>query len=133
MLKLLAFGIGAGMAVQALRNWPPDGPLTQNSVAVIALIGLVAAYLGGRWAGRGNGAHASATAVAVAAAQAEASGNTVNLFVAAQSGSGAAPVGMSYPDEAAPWIGQHRRELSLDELDGADLDELLETHAEVVE
>lgn len=123
MLKLLAFGIGAGIGFQSLRNYPPDGPLSSNGLIVAVLVAIVCAYLGGR-------ARRGATSVAVASATAEAhaasvASNSVNVYVSAPGG-GAVPVGMVIPDESLPWMGGQRPMLSADQLDGMEASELVE-------
>lgn len=129
MFKLLAVGIGLGAGLQAWRNYPPDGPVAGDMVALVACVGMLAAYLGGRWHGRGHSATAVAVASAEASAEATAAASNrvqVNLFTAAPGG-GARPAGVMVPaDAGAPWIEGPRSELALDDLDGADLSELVE-------
>jgi len=126
VFKFLALGLGVGVGVQSWRNFPADGPLSPDSAAFVCIVGLVLAYLAGRWRGRG-GAYASASASAVAVAESVASAsNTVNLAVVV--GEGARPSGVSQPSESAPWFVQgapERRQVTADELDGMDVAELL--------
>lgn len=125
MFKALAFGLGVGAAVQAFRNFPPDGPMQADSVAVVFLAGMVAAFFGGI-----SRRSVSATAVAAASAEASASAaatNTVNVAVVIP-GRGATS-GVTVPGEAGvSWQGERRAVASVDDLDGADLSELLDLH-----
>lgn len=124
MLKAIAFGVGVGLGIQALRVWPAGGPVTQQAVAVVCAVALVLAYLGGRWHGRGNSAVAVASASAHAAALSQSSVNIA--FVSP--GAGAAPVGVSVPSAEAglEWFGTPRHLSSVDEVDGMELSELVE-------
>lgn len=122
MLKLLAFGIGAGIGFQSLRNYPPDGPLSSHGFVVAVIAAIICAYFGGR--ARRPAAVAVATATAEANASSVAS-NAVNVFVASPGG-GAVPVGMVAPDESLPWMGAPRPMLSADQLDGMEASELVE-------
>lgn len=132
MLKLLAFGAGTGAGFQAWRNFPPDGPVTGDSLALVFGLGIVAAFLGGLWRGRGRSsstAFASASANAAAASEATAT-QTVNLAVVVP-GAGARAAGVSHPGEGVPWLGTERPPVaSLDDLDGQDIGELLEVHSQ---
>ena len=127
MFKFLALGLGVGVGVQSWRNFPADGPLSPDSAAFVFIVGLVFAYLAGRWRGRG-GAYASASASAVAVAESVASAsNSLNLSLV-MLGEGARPSGVSQPSESAPWFVQgapERRQVTADELDGMDVAELL--------
>lgn len=125
MLKALAFGLGAGSAVQAWRNWPATGDNTPWSVVAVFIVGIAAAYLAGRWHGRGG---ASAVAVASAEATAVASNQTaVNVFTVLP-GAGARPVDFDVPSESVSWMGAPRPAITAADLDGADLSELFLEH-----
>ena len=76
MVQALWFGLGVGAAVQAWRQWPPDGPVTADGVAVVFVVGLVCAYLAGRTR---RGASATATATATATADASASAQSLQV------------------------------------------------------
>jgi hypothetical protein len=133
-VKPILFGFAAGAAIQAWRQFPPDGPLQPDSAVVIFLAGLVLAYCVGRFRGRGASASASATAIASASADATSvASNQTHVQVAFFTGgqgagqqpalsAGAVP-GVVVPDEVA-WRGPARPALSADELDGADLSDL---------
>jgi hypothetical protein len=129
--RLLALGLGFGAAFQAWRNYPPDGPTSGDMLAVVFVAGLVAAFLGGLWFGRGG----RTTAVAVATAEAHAAAtagaaahnqvqviNVLPRDAAEQAGAG---TGIRVPSDSAPWISS-RPSLQLDQLDGMDVAELLE-------
>lgn len=125
MLKALAFGLGVGAGVQAWRNWPSTSLVTADAMAVVFVVGLLSAYFAGRFRGRGN---VSATATATAVAEAVAT-NTVNLAVVVPGGgAGAAASPFSVPSDAAPWIASTTTtpQLTGDQLEGMDLDELLD-------
>lgn len=135
MVKLIGFGLAAGAGVQAWRNFPPDGPVTARSLALAFVVGVVCAYLGGRWHGRHHvsawaSAKATANAAAVAGASADAH-QTVNVAVfAPPAGSQGVQAGgrpaMRFPDEETLWVGSAQRQISSDELDGMDLSEFAE-------
>lgn len=133
MLKALAFGVATGAAIQAWRNFPPDGPATQQTVASVVILGVLCAYLAGRWHGRGRSsasATATATATAVASSVAQAH-QTVNVAVV-MPGGGARPMGVTSPGGAMPWLDDApRREVTADDLDGLDMAEFLDTESEV--
>lgn len=126
MRKIFAFGAGFGAAVQAWRQWPPDHAPSVWPAVVVFIAAVACAYYGGR-SRRGSVAIASATAVAVSEsnAAAHAQGGNVQVLVVAPGG-GAAAQGVSFPDESVAWLGPAHRGLDADELDGADLAELLE-------
>jgi hypothetical protein len=126
MLKAIAFGLAAGAAVQGFRSWPATAPMTADGVALIFVIGVVCAYLGGRWHGRGGGAHATAVAVARAEATAvSAPVQTVNLIV------GQRPVSaVRVPDADVEWFGEVRPAITAADLDGMDLSEFAEMRDE---
>lgn len=126
MFKALAFGLGVGAAIQAWRNWPATALVTADSLAFVFCLGLVAAYLGGRWSSRGSG---GATAVAVASAEAASTSvasNNVNVaFVMPGHGAGSASSGVTVPTDSAPWIASSTRpQLTSNDLEGFDPDEL---------
>lgn len=119
MLKALAAGLGIGAGIQAFRAWPPDGPVTMDAAAIVFAVGLIAAYLGGRWHGRGH-----ATAVAVASAEATATAaavQSVNIVLADRP---APPVRV--PSDTAPWLAGERPQITADDLDGLDVAEIIE-------
>lgn len=127
MLKAVAFGIACGAGFQAWRNYPADGPATAASLWWLLVAATVCAYLGGRWHGRGRG---GATAVAVASAEATAAAQAVNRVQVfnVMPGGGAAPSGVRMPTESAPWLtGDPAPVLDVDQIDGMDLHELVET------
>ncbi|MCW2787151.1 MAG: hypothetical protein JWP74_3668 [Marmoricola sp.] len=129
MLKAIAFGLGCGAGVEAWKNFPPDGPVTTRPLALVFIVGLLCAYLGGRWHGRGH-VSASATAVAVANASATAQ-QAVNLVV--MTGGGAAPGrGVQVPSEAVSWFEGERVQVTEADLDGMDLSELLSESPEEI-
>lgn len=101
MLNALAFGLGFGAAVQAWRSWPPQAPVTADSLALVFCLGLVAAWLGGR-SRRGAAAVAVATADATAVAT-----NTVQVafFAPGSREDMTTGSGLRVPSEAAPWMG----------------------------
>lgn len=126
-MKVLLFGLAAGAAVQAWRNFPADGPLTATSAMLLAGIAVLAAYLVGRGRRLRFGAVAVATAEANAEAHAVAS-NQVNVAVVVPGG-GARPSGVTVPDaDHTAWIEGPRHVAELDDLDGMDLSELVERH-----
>jgi hypothetical protein len=124
----LAFGLCAGVGVQAWRNFPADGPATMGPAMLVFVVAVLAAFLGGYRMGRPFRVSASATAVAVASADAAASSqSTVNVAVFAPGqGAGSVAPGVAYPSDAAPWLGPARERLSLDDLDGMEVAELIE-------
>lgn len=127
MLKAIAFGLAVGAAVQGFRNFPSDGPATPDAVGVLFVFGLLFAYLAGR-ARRGTGvavAVASASAEAVAQAHAQ---QSVQVAIVVPGG-GAHSAGVRVPDEsAAPaWMGSTRPMVELDQLDGMDAGELIDS------
>lgn len=114
MLKLLALGIGFGLVYGAWnQSRLPNGSIAP--LVVLAVIGMVAAYLGGR-ARRGS-AYASATAVAVADATAVANSQQAVVL----------NVNMGAREVAATRYG------GLDRVDWYDPDPLLALDAEIVE
>jgi hypothetical protein len=127
-MKVLAFGLGLGAGIQAFRAWPPDAPVGMESAVVCFIVGLIAAYVAGR-ARRPAGGIAVATAEATATAS-----NTVQLAVVVP-GQGAGQVGahggISVPTESAPWLGAVHSAPSLDQLDGADMRDVMEQLGEV--
>jgi len=127
MFKVIAFGLAVGAAVQGFRQWPADGPVSSDAVVVLFLLGLVAAFLGGLWHGRG--ARGGATAVASARAtststsSAASVGNSVNVALIVPGG-GAHARGMSVPGESVPWMKATSGPVTLDELSGLDSEEV---------
>jgi hypothetical protein len=125
MLKAIAFGLAVGAGVQAWRAFPPSSPVTGDSVALVFVVGVVCAFLGGLWHGRGRhnvSAHAHAEAHAIAA-------NQVNLAVVVPgAGAGASVSPYAVPTDAAPWIASSSTVPALDgdQLEGFDLSEILE-------
>lgn len=123
MLKVIAFGLSAGVGVQALAGWDTGGKGTRWSLAVAFAVAVVCAYLGGK-SRRGG-----AVAVAVASAEANAAAvaqNRVNVVVMPAVSAGGSP-GIGVPTEAAPWMvgAVERPSLTLDDLDGLDVSELV--------
>lgn len=125
MLKAIAFGLAIGAGIQALRAWPTSEPATPSAMALVLIVGVLCAFFGGKWAGRGKGA------VAVASAHAEATAvaaNQVNLLlnVGGPEGAGGRHVRL----DEAPWFRGVEARPDLDELaaamDGIDLAELLD-------
>lgn len=124
MWSAIAFGLAIGAGVQATRNLPPDGPVTANGAALVLVVAVVCAYVGGRWRGRGRGgavAVASAEATAVASAA-----NHVNfaVFTTGQGAGASRAVDggvVLYPSESAPWLGEPRQVVDESILEGADL------------
>lgn len=115
---LLALGIGLGAGFQAMRQYPANGPVAPEVLYVVLLVGMIAAYFGGRYRGRGRGATATATATATAAAAAT---NTVNVAVfTAEKPESAVRV----PAESAPWLSDRRQEITADVLEGLDLEDM---------
>lgn len=128
MTRAIAFALALAAGVQAWRNFPADGPVSMDSAVFVSLVGIVCAYLAGRWDARGRG---SATAVAVASAEATAvaaveSSNTVNVAVVMP---GAGAGSSSRLPEVLPWQ-ESRPALTADQLDGMDLSDLLEDSEE---
>lgn len=124
MLAVIAFGLAAGAALQAWRNFPPDGPMQSESLALLFVVGVVCAYLGGR-SRRPSTQVAIAQAAAFAEAKAE-NTNTVNLAVVLPGG-GARPHGVVVPDmDDMPWMVGERPQLDAGQLDGMDLAEFAE-------
>lgn len=123
MLKAIAFGLAVGAGVQGFRNWPADGPVTTDTAVWLFIGGLCAAYLGGR-ARRGPTATANASAHAEATAVAS---NTVNVFTVAAAGPSTVPGGVLIPSEHAPWMGEARPALTLDQVDGMEVSEILDS------
>jgi hypothetical protein len=127
MLKAIAFGICCGAGFQAWRDYPPGGPLTGDALAWVLVLAVLAAFGAGLWHSRGRGSVSVASATAVASASAESSsvGNTVNIAVL--SSDPARPAGVAFPTEAVEWFGGGaRRQVTADELDGADLRDFIE-------
>lgn len=131
MFKAIGFGIAFGAGFQALRNYPPSGPMTQDSLWVILTVAVVLAYLGGRWHGRGNvSAHATATATATATSDAVASNHVQVAVIVPGQGAGQHRAGTLIPTDAAPWFtGQDRPEITANDLDGMDLSDFSSDHA----
>lgn len=127
MLKAIAFGLAAGAGLQAWRAYPPSSPLTGDSLAVVFAVGVLCAYLGGRWHGRGR---TSAVAVAQAEATAVASNHVNVAVVVPGAGAGASVSPYAVPTESAPWVTTPISipELTADQLEGMDLSELVEEH-----
>lgn len=122
-MRAVAFGLAVGAGIQAWRQWPADGPVTATAVFVVFVVGLVCAFLGGLWGGRGRAASATAVAVASADATAVASGGaaTVNLYVASPAAEPVRPVGVQVPSESVAWLEGPRPSIEADDLDGFDL------------
>lgn len=131
MLNGIAFGLAVGAGIQAWRAWPAGQTVTADGMFLVFVIGLLCAYLGGRWHGTGRGAFAMATATATATAQAN-NVNTVQLAVLVPGASGARPEGMGVPSESAPWMvgATERHQLDVDDIDGMDLAELFDREEE---
>lgn len=129
MVKALAFGLGVGAGIQAWRAFPPSLPVTADAAAVVFIVGLVCAYIGGR-SRRGSGATATATATAIAESTATAT-QSINLVFPAGHGAGSV-TGVRLPSEAAPWMvgAEDHRQLDVSELEGMDLTEFLEEQPE---
>lgn len=130
MLKALAFGLGIGAAIQAFRNVPPDGPLQADALAVLFIVGLAAAYGGGkhrRGAGSVAVAHAEAHADATSVAT-----NTVQVAVVVPGGGAGADsagrIRIPSDKELPEWFGsgELRPVVSSDQLEGMDASELSE-------
>jgi len=123
VLRAIAFGLATGAGIQAFRNFPADGPVSMRSAALVLVVGVVFAFLGGLWGGRGRG---PVTAVAVAQAEATATAtNNVQVAVVLPGGRRAGE-GVRVPDPASvTWIEGERRQVEASELDGIDLSELL--------
>lgn len=124
-MKAILFGLAAGGAFQAWRNYPPDGLLTATSAFLLSLVGIVLAFLVGR-SRRGG----SATAVAVASAEstsaaAAQSAATVNVFNV-QAGHGAAPANLSVPADELPWLADAPRTLTARDLEVMDMGTILD-------
>lgn len=120
------FGVCAGAGLQAWRNYPPEGPGSAEGLWVVLLGAVLLAYLAGRGVRARRGPVAVAQAAAFASAKADsASSSTVNVaFV--MPGAGARPVGVAVPDDSMPWFEGQRAQLSVDQLDGQELSELVE-------
>lgn len=128
MFYALAFGIGAGIALQAWRNFPADGPVSPNMAAVVAVVLGVAGYLAGRLR-RGRGGTATATATAVSSSESTATAgvvNHVNVQLLQVGGAvAAAPAALSVPSGDLPWVVGERPQLTADQLDGIELEALM--------
>lgn len=136
MLKVIAFALAAGAGFEAWRNYPADGPASARSLWLLFCVGVVAAYLGGRWHGRRHvsasawaSAHAEASAESTATAQ---QAQTVNVALVVPGG-GARPSGVRSPGDEVSWLGAPRAAVSVDDLDGLDLAELVQDQGEGVE
>lgn len=136
MLRVIAFGLAAGAAIQAWRNFPPDGPLTSNSLAVAFIVGLVAAFLSGWFMGRPwRAANATAVASAVAEARAAAasqSNASVQVLInnARDQAGAEAQGGVRVPEPGAvSWMAERPLIASVEDVDGMDLSDLgIEEH-----
>lgn len=127
MLRTILFGLCAGSALQAWRQFPPDGPLTADSALWLALSAVVIALGVGWGLGRGHRGGATAVASAHSEATAAALGNQVHVNVFSRDLEGARPVGLTVPDSPS-WRGE-APVLSSDQVaellsEGADLAEL---------
>lgn len=135
MLKCLALGFGLGMAVQAWRNFPADGPVAPEIAMFAAGLAIIAAYFGGR--ARRRPTVNLASAVASAEASAAATGNHVQVAVVMPgSGAGAAAgrhVAPAYPTTEQSWFGGARPAITEDVLDGMDFSDLDFDHAHDVD
>lgn len=126
MVAAIAFGLAVGAGVEAWRALPADGPVSADSAAVVLVLGVLLAYLGGRWGGRGRGG-----AVAVATARAEASAvasQQVNVAVVvpgAGAGAQTAGGGVLLPSGSLPWLDETRASAG-ELLDGADVRDIAE-------
>lgn len=118
-LGLFAGGIGAGAAVQAWRDFPPDGTVSRDMAMVVSVAGIAAAYYAGRWRSRGGSAVAVASAQATAVSESTSTAvNTVNVAVLVPQ---AAPArGVRFPGDAAPWMGPQIVAGDVDQLEGMD-------------
>lgn len=116
-MHFLAFGIGVGAGIQAWRNWPADGPTSTSMGFVVTVAAVLLAYFGGR--------RRRPAAVAVASAHAEAvSTSQVNLAVVVP-GAGHSRIGATAPEPGAvSWMGHERAQVTANDLDGLDLEEL---------
>lgn len=129
MLRVIAFGLAAGAGFQAWRQFPADGPQTTRSLWVVFLVGLVCAFLGGLWRRRASAsAWASARAEANASAAASSTATqTVNVAVV-MPGAGAGSQAGRVATESMPWIvDASSRSASLDDFEGMDVAEILES------
>lgn len=133
MGRALIFGLAAGAGLQAWRHWPADGPLTANGVYLLFLVGLLTAYLSGRWHGRGRPAFVQAVAEARATAISGAQSN-VNVAVVVPGSGAGSQVGMvggaRVPDQSVSWLGSSRVELTENDFDGMDVQEFMERESE---
>jgi hypothetical protein len=126
VLRAIAFGLAVGAAIQAFRQWPADGPVTVDAAVAVFLVGLLAAYFGGR-ARRGSAATATATAVSISEANANAQAHQSVQVAVVLPGAGASPHGIAVPGEGehAPlWWSTPRGHLEVDQLDGMDAADL---------
>jgi hypothetical protein len=137
-LKILVFGIGFGIAFQAWRNYPADGPVSANMVGLVTILGMLGAYFAGR-IGRSSYSSASAYASAHAEANAEASSSstaqqTVQVAFIVPGQGAATAGGVNVPDPASvSWAAAPRAALDVDQLDGMDVRDLAsELDAELV-
>lgn len=132
MLKLIVVGIAAGLALQAFRNFPPDGPVTPNAAVLMALVGMLAAYGVGRGRKRWGPvavASASASSESSALAAARADQRLAVQLIVNNGETGARPVGIQLPDAAtAPWLvgASDRPQITADDLDGMDDRDIIE-------
>lgn len=124
MTRVLALGLGVGAGIQGFRQWPPDGPVTMNAAIALFLVGLLAAYFGGRRGRQGS------SAVAIATASAEASGNVVNVQLFQPGAHAAEPrsvftTRVPEPD-SVPWLTTPSHAAIEHEmfLDGVDLEDI---------
>lgn len=128
-MKVLAFGLCLGAGVQAWRNFPGDGPETIGPAMLVMFVAVLFAFAGGYTMGRPS---ARASAAAFAAARSEssstaASAATVNVAVVVPGqGAGASGTGALFPSADASWLGVGRESVSIDDVDGMDMSELMD-------
>lgn len=132
MFYVIVFGLSFGAGFQAWRTYPPQEPVTAQSLYVVMIAAVVCSYLAGRLTRRFSGARATATATATADASATSSATNqvqVNLLVP---GAAAAQGGIRTPSDSAPWFSgvPVRHELTESDLDGMDLADFAEEHRE---
>lgn len=128
-MKLVAFGLCVGAGVQAWRNFPGDGPSMIGPAMLVMFVAVLCAFGAGYTMGRPS---ARAMASASAAARAEssstaASSSSVNFAVVIPGhGAGASSSGSLQPSADAPWLGAPRHSLSIDDVDGMDMSEVMD-------
>ena len=123
MIRLLAFGLAVGMGVQAWAQFPENGPVSVYPAMLIAFLGMVASYVGGRYRGHVDPVSSWASARAEARASASASARqqqaqavTINLAGVDRPREHLTGV----PDESVAWFGSPRQLLTTDQVEGFD-------------